>query len=235
MNYFYHPDPESKNELGSEESFHCVKVLRKNQGDEIDIIDGKGNIFKCRLEKATHRKCIFSILSKKTTPNPKSYYTHVAIAPTKSQDRIEWFVEKACELGVDEISFINTQRTERKKVNLDRIEKKAIGAMKQSKNIFKTIINEIIPYNKFIIRNDFKDFDKFIAFVDHDNPDQLSSMVRKNNKYLILIGPEGDFTNDELSMANEQFFRKVALGHTVLRTETAGIVASNTLNIINQM
>jgi len=234
MNYFYHPDPESNKELDSEESFHCVKVLRKNQGDEVDIIDGKGNIFKCRLEKATHRKCSFSILSKKTFLNPKPYYTHIAIAPTKSQDRIEWFVEKACELGVDEISFINTQRTERKKVNLGRVEKKAIGAMKQSKNIFKTVINEIILYNKFIM-NDYKDFDKFIAFVDHDNTDQLSSMVRKNKNYLILIGPEGDFTHDELLMANEQLFRKVALGYTVLRTETAGIVASNTLNIINQI
>lgn len=234
MNYFYHPNPESENELDSEESFHCVKVLRKNQGDEIDLIDGKGNIFKCRLEKATHRKCIFSILSKKAMPNPKSYYTHIAIAPTKSQDRIEWFVEKACELGVDEISFINTQRTERKKVNLDRIEKKAIGAMKQSKNIYKTVINELTSYNKFIME-EFNNFDKFIAFVDHDNQDQLASVISKNKNYLILIGPEGDFTNDEISMANEQFFRKVALGHTVLRTETAGIIASNTLNIINQI
>ncbi len=234
MNYFYHPNPESDNKLSSEESFHCIKVLRKKLGDEIDIIDGKGNIYKANIEKDSHRTCLFSIVEKKSISKEKDYYTHIAIAPTKNQDRLEWFVEKACELGVDEISFIHTKRTERKKINLERIEKKAVSAMKQSKNLFKAQLNELLLFDDFM-NNDFKGVNKYIAFVDYQNEMKLSKAISAKKNCLVMIGPEGDFTDEELSSAIKQGFQVVSLGNNVLRTETAGIVACHTIEIVNDM
>ena len=234
MNYFYHPNPESDNKLSSEESFHCIKVLRKKKGDEIDIIDGNGNIYQCRVEKESHRSCDFSILNKKTTQNKKEYHTHIAIAPTKNQDRLEWFVEKACEIGIDEITFLHTKRAERKKVNLERVEKKAVSAMKQSKSLFKAQINELVPFSNFLQKN-ISNKQKFIAFVDHQNDKELAKVIKPKGDYLILIGPEGDFTNEELALAKENDFQMVSLGSNVLRTETAGIVACHTIELLNNL
>lgn len=232
MNYFYHPNPETDNQLSNEESFHCIKVLRKKRGDQIDIIDGKGHIFKCKIENDSHRNCSFSILEKIQVSNSKDYYIHIAIAPTKNQDRIEWFVEKTCELGVDEISFINTKRTERKKINLERIEKKAVSAMKQSKNLNKTKVNALISFEEFL-QSHAESTQNFIAFVDHNNESQLFKTATSKGKYLVLIGPEGDFIPEEVSLAKHRNFQMVSLGNSVLRTETAGVIACHTLNLIN--
>lgn len=232
MNYFYHTNPETNNQLSSEESFHCIKVLRKKQGNQIDIIDGKGNIYIANIETVSHRNCTFSILEKSFNTKKKKYHIHIAIAPIKNQNRLEWFVEKSCELDIDEITFILTKRTERKKVNLERIEKKTISAMKQSKSLFKAQINELISVDKFLDK-DFTTKQKFIAFAGHINTIQFVKTIIPKSKYLVMIGPEGDFTNEELILARENGFQMVSLGHNVLRTETAGIIACHTLELSN--
>ena len=232
MYYFYHSDPESESFLSTEESSHCVKVLRKKSGDTIEIIDGKGFLYTCTIQEANFRKCTFQINEKKYSASSEDYHLHICIAPTKNQDRLEWFVEKACELAVHEISIVNTQRTERKKVNLQRLEKKAISALKQSKNLFKT---QIISFTAFkeLLHTLPLDAQKFIAFVDHDNPKNLFHEVQPKKNTIVLIGPEGDFTNEEVAFAIDSGFKKVSLGKSVLRTETAGVVAANTVILKN--
>lgn len=232
MNFYYHTNPEENPILSAEESAHVVKVLRAKSGDEIHLMDGKGHIYLARIIDANHRKCSFEILHK-TAKEQKSYSVHIAITPTKNIDRLEWFVEKACELGVDEISLLLTHRSERKKVNLERLEKKAISAMKQSKNFWKCEINELISLKTFI-SNQADTSNKFVAYVETGAEDLLQRKIKVNTDVLILIGPEGDFSPEEIELVKSSNFELVSLGNHVLRTETAGIAAVHTVNIINQ-
>lgn len=232
MNYYYHPDPESNSFLSNEESSHAIKVLRKQKGDDIHIMDGKGNSYSVEITDANFRKCGFRILEKRQHPK-KSFRIHIAIAPTKSIDRIEWFVEKACELGADEISLILTKRTERSKVKVERLEKKAISALKQSKNFWKCTINEPVPFSNFLKGKPSAE-QKYIAFVETGQEDSLFKKAVEAQSTIILIGPEGDFTQEEVEQSREQGFVAVNLGESILRTETAGIVAAHTLNLINE-
>lgn len=232
MNYYYHSDPESNPVLSQEESSHAIKVLRSKVGDELDVIDGKGTIYKCEITDANHRKCGFKVKAKSSI-DKKSFSTHIAIAPTKNQDRLEWFVEKACELGCDEISIINTSRTERKKVNHERLEKKAIGAMKQSKNLWKCEVHELQSLKAFIEKHRSTS-NKFVAFVETGKEDLLQKKIQSGADVLILIGPEGDFTHEEIELLKTSDFETVSLGPNVLRTETAGVIAAHTANLINQ-
>ncbi|MEQ6119442.1 16S rRNA (uracil(1498)-N(3))-methyltransferase [Reichenbachiella sp. MALMAid0571] len=233
MNYFYNDDPEHFNFLNSEESNHCIKVLRKKKGDVIDVIDGKGNVFSCEITADNFRKCEFSILDKKASNKHKPHTVHIAIAPTKNHDRLEWFVEKSSELGVDEISFITTKRTERKKINLERLDRKTLSALKQSKNLFKTKINKLSSLKEFLETTSNAQ-QKFIAFVDNKNPDYLHKIAKSGTDTLILIGPEGDFTEEEVAVALSKGFQKISLGKSVLRTETAGVIACHSINLINE-
>ena len=233
MNHYYHPDPESNSLLSPEESTHAIKVLRKKVGDELKIIDGKGSLFHAKISNANFRKCEFEIKSKKEFAK-RDYAIHVAIAPTKNIDRLEWFVEKACEIGIDEISLFETKRTERTKVNLERLEKKAISALKQSKGYWKCGINPLIQYADFQ-KSDFSDYQKFIAFVDSENPANLSKAIKPKKDTLVLIGPEGDFTQEEVTKAVTNGFQKVSMGTQVLRTETAGLMAIHTTHLINEL
>lgn len=233
MNYFYNEFPESITALTPEESNHCIKVLRKKRGDQIDIIDGKGHVFSAEIIDDNARKCSYKILDVKNTAKRNSYHSHIAIAPTKNHDRLEWFVEKSCELGINEISIVTTKRTERKNINLDRLEKKAISALKQSKNLFKTDINNMLTLNDFL-KSHIKEENRFIAFVDYDNPNFLHQKITKDSDILILIGPEGDFTPEEVELANSKGFDNVSLGKSILRTETAGVIAMHTINIANE-
>ena len=233
MNFYYHPDPEQNPTLNPEESGHAIKVLRAKKGDAIDIIDGKGNKYSAEITDPNHRKCAFKIISTEKKLQ-KTYSTHIAIAPTKSNDRLEWFVEKACELGVNEISILCTHRTERKKVNLERLEKKAISAMKQSKGFWKCKINDIATFNTFI-QSQNSDSNKFVAFVATGEESLLQNKIEKEKNILLLIGPEGDFTNEEIELARSANFTPVSLGKHVLRTETAGVIAVHTVELVNQM
>ena len=217
--------------LDSEESRHCTKVLRLKQGDSFDVIDGLGTQFTCIITDPNPRKCLFDILEKKGPEPDRDFKIHIAIAPTKNIDRIEWFVEKAVEMGIEEISFIKCKNSERTTIKMERINRKAVSAMKQSRNIKLPKINELQSVNDFYSLATEKS--KFICHVDDANPDLLYQKAKSGNTYCVLIGPEGDFTNEELTSAREHGFVKVSLGHSRLRTETAGISACHTLNLIN--
>lgn len=231
MAQFYLPEiKQNINELSPEESKHAVKVLRLTSGDEIQLLDGQGGIYTAVIDDANHKRCTFHVVN--TSQQIKDdYYIHIAIAPTKNIDRIEWFVEKSVELGIDEISFINCQNSERKHLKIDRIEKKVVSAMKQSLNAFKPVINELTNFPTFI--DQVTQEEKFIAYVDFENPDMLYKIASKGTPYCVLIGPEGDFSTNEVEYAMNKNFKKVSLGKTRLRTETAGIAACHLLNIIN--
>lgn len=230
-NLFYQPGIQyGSHFLDPEESRHAAKVLRKKGGDIIHITDGKGVLYTCKITDSKPDKCAFVIESSEQE-KPKNFSIHIAIAPTKNPDRTEWFVEKAIEIGVDEITFLECDNSERSTIKTERIEKLAVSAMKQSLKTTLPKIHSIRQLDKFITESDSSK--KFIAYVDQSNPDQLLKVAQPKENYLVLIGPEGDFSAAELSLAIKNGFKKVALGRSRLRTETAGIVACHTLNLIN--
>ncbi len=220
-----------ENCLDIEESRHCVKVLRKKTGDEIDITDGKGNIFIAELIDLNPKKCQFKVISTqsiKKTP----FSIHIAIAPTKNSDRTEWFIEKAVEIGVDKITFFQSAYSERNRINIERFRKKAISAMKQSIRAYLPELTGVENLNE-LLSTDFSG-QKFIAYLDPESPKYLKDLAKANGNYIILIGPEGGFSPEEILQARNNGFQTVKLGNHRLRTETAGIVACSILNTINQ-
>ncbi|MCE2894693.1 MAG: 16S rRNA (uracil(1498)-N(3))-methyltransferase [Flammeovirgaceae bacterium] len=230
MNLFFQPAvSEGVNHLTAEESYHAFRVLRLSVGDEIKITDGKGVLYQATITSIDSKKCGFKINTEKKIPK-KSYYIHIAIAPTKNTDRIEWFVEKAVEIGVHEISFILCKNSERKVLNLERIEKIAISAMKQSQQACMPILHPLQPFNEILKQPADQ---KFIGHVDSSNPFHLKAIAKPNKSYLVLIGPEGDFAIDELNAALQSGFEKVSLGENRLRTETAGVVACQVFRFVN--
>lgn len=231
MNLFYQPlIPEGHFYLDNEESRHCTKVLRKKSGDVILITDGKGFFYDAVITTADPQRCVFTIQSKRAEAK-RNFSIHVAISPTKNTDRLEWFVEKAVELGIDKISFMRCINTERISIRKDRMEKIAVTAMKQSLKASIPFITGLLTFQEIITLSE--DSDKFIAYVDPSNPDHLKSLASSGGQYLVLIGPEGDFTQDELSSAIASGFMKVSLGTSRLRTETAGLAACHVLNLVN--
>ena len=219
--------------LSEEESRHCIKVLRLKKGDEVYVTDGKGNLYITRIEDPNAKKCMLSIQKLEEKHPLPNHYIHIAIAPTKNIDRIEWFVEKAMEFGVQEISFIQCDRSERKQIKLPRIERIALSAMKQSLKFYLPKIHEMIGYQSFINSLTTND-QRFIAHLNEGERLFLKNEAVKNQKYCILIGPEGDFTPNEVTLALNNGFKAVSLGQSRLRTETAGIAACHILNIINE-
>lgn len=198
-------------------------------GEEIHLINGRGTMASARISKITKTECFGEVTQ--TVEQPKSNYSiQLAIAPTKNSDRIEWMVEKCVELGIDSIHFITTQHSERKKINLDRIQKIVIAAMKQSQQAWLPEIEEC----SFSASLQLKADQKFIAHVDAANPAHLKNLVATAKRYTILIGPEGDFAATEIAEAIAQGFQKVSLGPNRLRTETAGLAACHILNLVNQ-
>jgi 16S rRNA (uracil1498-N3)-methyltransferase len=228
---FYQPEiPNGILTLSRDESKHATKVLRLTSGDILDITDGMGCFYEARITNPDSFACSFTIL--KTKPQvPRPFHIHLGIAPTKNTDRLEWFVEKAVELGIDEVSFLTCQNSERKSISLDRLEKLTVSAMKQSQQAWLPKLRPLIPF-KDILSN--RATQKFIAFVDTKNPSHLKSLTTPNGNYLVLIGPEGDFSSSELQQSFDNGFQKVSLGPSRLRTETAGIAACHILNLVNQ-
>jgi len=232
MRLFYQPSIlEGQLHLDTDESRHCIKVLRLKEQDQIEVLDGKGGRHTVSISDPNHKKCAFSIVLSKIEPKPL-HHIHIAIAPTKNIDRVEWFVEKAVEIGVQEISFFFSTNSERKHFKTDRVIKKAVSAMKQSHKTFLPIINEPIKLNALIQKAESNE--KYIAFVDHANPDLLFDIAAPFKETLILIGPEGDFSEKELEIAIANGYKKVSLGPSRLRTETAGIAAVHIMNLINK-
>ncbi|BDD04061.1 16S rRNA (uracil(1498)-N(3))-methyltransferase [Aureibacter tunicatorum] len=217
--------------LSESESKHCIRVLRKSIGDTIHLCDGKGSLFECKIIEANPKKCKLDIVNTERFDKP-NHYIHIAVAPTKNIDRIEWFVEKSVEFGIQEISFLKTSHSERKSIKLERIEKIAISAMKQSQQWHKPIINDLTNYGDFLPQLD-DSYQKLIAYVDLENNHQLKDVAIPNKKICILIGPEGDFSPEEIKNAFALNFKPVGLGKSRLRTETAALAACHTLNLIN--
>jgi 16S rRNA (uracil1498-N3)-methyltransferase len=230
VNLFYQPlIDEGILYLDEDESRHCIKVLRKQSGDPIDLTDGKGYFYRAQIVRADPRQCAFTI-TEKSKQDRKPFGIQIAIAPTKNTDRMEWFVEKAVEVGVDKISLIECRNSERTYLKTGRLVKVAVAAMKQSLKAILPAIEDAIPVEQFIKS---ATADKFIAHVDAANPVLLKDAAQPGRQYVVLIGPEGDFTNDELATATSQGFTKVSLGSSRLRTETAGFAACHILNLIN--
>lgn len=190
-------------------------------GDALELADGKGNLCQATFTTIDERKAGFQITGKHYIPK-RSFSIHLAIAPTKNIDRMEWLVEKVTEIGLEKITFVRCKTSERPSVPLERLQKLAISAMKQSRQAWLPELVEMTPFRDFIER--VNEPQRFIAYVDSTNPDQLLKMVKSVGDRVLLIGPEGDFTNEELEIALNGGFIKVNLGPTRLRTETAGLV-----------
>ncbi|MEQ8904607.1 RsmE family RNA methyltransferase [Ekhidna sp.] len=217
------------NSLSEEESKHCALVLRHKNGDQIEVFDGIGGKHLAVLTLVNKKSCEFEIIKSEISPK-KSFSIHLAIAPTKNMDRMEWLIEKLSEIGVDKVTFIQTKHSERKKLRIDRLEKKAVSAMKQSGNPFLLELSDLTPYNKFIdsVNSELK----LIAHVD-DSYKYIREALDPNKSTTILIGPEGDFSLDEVEQAKKAGFHATSLGQNTLRTETAGFVACCAVNFIN--
>ncbi|GGF31535.1 16S rRNA (uracil(1498)-N(3))-methyltransferase [Echinicola rosea] len=235
MQLFYQKDvPHSGNiTLTPDESKHLVKVLRKSIGDEVSLTDGKGHLFTCKITKCDLRKAELSIIEQKETP-PPDHHIHLAIAPTKNTDRMEWMLEKITEIGFSELTFIKTANSERSFLKPDRLEKKMISACKQSIKTHFPIINPLTSFEELLdIRDHDETQQKFIAYVDENHSHHLFDLAKKKGAYLVLIGPEGDFSPEEINKAIAKGFIPVSLGKSRLRTETAGLSAVHTLSLLN--
>lgn len=221
MNCFYQPDL-SISHLTPEESHHAVRVLRLRVNEALELTDGKGTWCEAVLTSVDANKSGFRIT--KTTKIPKrSFSVHLVIAPTKNADRMEWMVEKCTEVGIEKISFIRCRASERTSMSLDRLQKVTLSAMKQSRQAWLPALEEMLPMADFLAHPVAGQ--KFIAHVDASNPSHLLNVAKPGGDYVILIGPEGDFSGEELELAISKGFQKVNLGPTRLRTETAGIYA----------
>ncbi len=232
MHLFYSPDIEHPfHQLPEEESKHIHRVLRLMEGDELFLTNGKGVIYQCEISSASPKKCMVRILStEKTQVNPVQL--HIAIAPTKNISRFEWFLEKATEIGIDEITPLICSHSERKVVKTDRLNKILITAMKQSLKSRLPHINQATSFNELIHRG--FDGQKFIAYCTTGQEDLLQKACLPGSSALILIGPEGDFSPEEIEQAKQAGFNPVSLGNSRLRTETAGLVACTMFQLINQ-
>ncbi|MEM0940102.1 MAG: RsmE family RNA methyltransferase [Bacteroidota bacterium] len=231
MNRFYDENArKGPNVLSEEESKHCSLILRHRQGDKIVVLDGQGGIHKSLLTQINKRSCTYEILESNYAKK-KDFEVHLVIAPTKNVDRIEWLVEKLEEAGIDKITFIETQNSERRRLRLERLEKKAIGAMKQSGSAFLMEINGLVNFNSILSK--IEGGIKLIANVS-TSPTHISKYLKPNQNTTILIGPEGDFSPNELKLAKDQGFIPISLGNNTLRTETAGLMACCFIHFINR-
>jgi len=229
MQLFYYPFIDEKTSgfyFDKEESKHLIRVLRNTAGDTIQITNGKGCLFTGELMNSDEKKCQIRIIKTEMIEKHWPYYLHIAIAPTKMNDRMEWFVEKATEIGVDEITPLICDRSERK----DRMEKVAISAMKQSLKYTLPQINEAVTFGNFVKNN--TDGIRLIAHCEERNKTTLNQLEKKE-KYTVLIGPEGDFSTSEINLALQHQFIPLSLGMSRLRTETAGVFICNAISLIN--
>lgn len=233
MQLFYVPNISGAEvTLDETESKHAVRVLRLQNGFKVQIIDGKGGFYEAEITDANLKKCRLSIVKSTFDFGKKDFHLHIAIAPTKNNDRFEWFLEKATEIGIDEITPLLTSHSERKTINPERFEKILVSAMKQSLKAWLPKLNNLTSINELIFNN--KTEDKFIAYCDDIQKNHLKDLVEKGKDILILIGPEGDFSPEEIQMAMKNGFKVVSLGEARLRTETAGIVACHIVNLANE-
>ena len=221
----------SDSQLSEEESHHASRVLRLKISDHITLIDGQGTTAIAKIIEISKKILKFNVVESRYEDNI-SPQIHIAIAPTKSNDRFEYFLEKVTEIGISEITPLLCSNSERKNIKLDRFEKIIMSATKQSGNLYLPVINELTSFNEFIKLLD-TDTNSFIAHCEDDlNKSELKNLLQTSKKVCILIGPEGDFTNEEINLAKENNLKPISLGKTRLRTETAGIIACHTVRLI---
>ena len=233
MLLFYAPDIAINPQLPEAEAQHCLKVLRMQQGDTIRLTDGKGCFYRAEIAEANPKHCRLNLLETIAQKPSWKVKIEIALAPTKNLERIEWFAEKATEIGIDKISFLRCRFSERKEIKTERIRKILVSAMKQSGKAWLPVLQEITDFQTFIRQN--FDGQKFIAHCYPDEKIPLAQAYSQNENVRILIGPEGDFSEEEVASAKAQKFLPVSLGGSRLRTETAALTACQTIHVVNQL
>ena len=232
MHIFYCPSfSQGGTSFDENESYHCVKVLRLHIETKVHVIDGKGGYYICELTETNPKKCKVKILETHRQYNNRDYYLHVAIAPTKQTERLEIFLDKAIEIGVDRITPMICKRSERKNLRMDRIDRVAQAALKQSVNAYMPQIDDLTKFEDVLMENDYDG--KYIASCQTENRKSLEKLAHSKERTLILIGPEGDFVDEEIELANSNAFENIDLGANRLRTETAGIVVCQVIKSLN--
>ncbi|MEO5909479.1 MAG: 16S rRNA (uracil(1498)-N(3))-methyltransferase [Pelobium sp.] len=233
MHLFYTPDiAHNTYQLDEEESKHCIRVLRLKTGDQVNLIDGKGGLYLAEIIAEHPKKTILKVLETQKEFSKRNHYLHIAVAPTKNIDRFEWFLEKATEIGIDEITPIICERSERKEIKIDRSNKIITTAIKQSLKAYHPKLNPYISFKAFIALASADK--KYIAHCEDGEKSDISSNFVPHQKYLLLIGPEGDFSPTEIEYALENGFVPITLGESRLRTETAALQACFEINYLNR-
>lgn len=244
VRFFYVPDASHAIELPEEEAQHAVRVLRMKMGDEMMLMDGEGTFYRTVVTEATKKRCLYRI--EETLPQERQWlpHLHLAMAPTKNMDRTEWFVEKATEIGFDELTFLKCRWSERTVIKTERIEKILVSAMKQSHKAWKPILNEMMDFKTFLQeiekreKASGKPMQKFICHCYEEEglgkKVALKDAVKSGEDVLVMVGPEGDFSIDEVKMAEAKGFQSATLGKSRLRTETAALAAVHIMSLINQ-
>ena len=238
VRFFYVPDAATQTELPQEEATHALRVLRIQAGDELFLMDGQGVFYREEVPLATNKRCTYEV--KEVMPQQPAWrgHIHLAIAPTKMMDRIEWMAEKATEIGFDEISFLNCKFSERKVIRIDRIDKIVVSAVKQSHKAWKPVVNEMTPFKEFVaqprtgkkyICHCYEEIDKVDLFAELQKP------LDDEGDVTILVGPEGDFSIEEVQLALQYGYVSVSLGTSRLRTETAGLMAVAMANLARRI
>lgn len=232
MHVFYTPDIAVTCEMPEEEAVHCLRVLRLGVGDEVMLTDGKGCFYKAVISAASGKRCQVKVTETIEQEPLWNGHLHLAMAPTKNMDRIEWLAEKATEIGFDELSFLNCRYSERKVIKTERVEKIVVSAVKQSLKARKPVVNEMMDFARFV-KQDFAG-QKFIAHCNEGEKPLLKEILVPGEDALVLIGPEGDFSPEEVKLAESLGFRSISLGKSRLRTETAALVSVHIMNLFNQ-
>lgn len=234
MHLFYIPNIKEKEfVLDEQESKHCVRVLRLKVGTQLHLSDGEGTLYKAEIVDANPKACKLELIETLTEYGKRSYYLHVAIAPTKNIDRFEWFLEKATEIGIDEITPILCDHSERKQIKHERLERVVVSAMKQSLKAYKPQLNNLMSYKDFMQQASSSIEQRYIAHCDGGEKSLIKNLYKPKESVLILIGPEGDFSPEEVEIALKNSYKPVSLGDSRLRTETAGVVAVANVSFLN--
>lgn len=227
---FYAPNAKDSTFLSEEESFHAARVLRLRVGEIIHLVDGRGSKFSTQITAIESKKVAFGALEVVESESTPPYKIHLYVAPTKQMERMEWMVEKCGELGIHGIHFFASKNSERKEIKLQRLEKTAISALKQSKNLY---LPEITGLHTFKEVTSNSEGEKLFAFISNPPVSSLVKTATKNQEYHVLIGPEGDFTTEEATLLIDNNWKPFSLGKSILRTETAGIATCHALHILN--
>lgn len=232
MQLFYVPDVTDNEILLDEtESKHAIRVLRLGTGDKVQVTDGTGGFYTAEITEPHPKKCKLTVIQAQKNFGKRSFRLHMAIAPTKNNNRFEWFLEKATEIGVNEITPLLCSHSERKTIKTERLEKILVSAMKQSVKAYLPKLNPMVPFYDFLKQPD--GLQKFIAHCNDGKKPHLKNELTPDETILILIGPEGDFSPEEVEQAKTSGFREISLGKSRLRTETAGVVACHIVNLLH--